>query len=170
MSPATTAARIVLPRWFGISWRALVAAVALAACRDQSGDADADARRRARIPSTPPRPAVGRIHTVRMQLDHEGYRFEPAYLDVRSGDGVRFVMISGIPHNVAFDRDFIPPGSVPQLAANLSLLGSRNLATPVVTTLDSAVVISTAGLPRGDYLFYCGPHRSLNMHGVIRVQ
>ena len=25
-------------------------------------------------------------------------------------------------------------------------------------------------VPRGDYLFYCGPHRSLNMHGVLTVR
>ncbi len=105
-----------------------------------------------------------------MLLDNEGFRFDPSYLTVREGDGVRFVMISGVPHNVAFDDRFIPASSRPQLVANLSLLSGRDLAAPVITVVDSAFTISTAGLPRGDYLFYCGPHRSLNMHGVLSVR
>jgi len=110
------------------------------------------------------------MHTVRMLLDNDGYRFEPSYLTVAQGDGVRFVMISGVPHNVAFDEAFIPRTSRAQLLANLSLIGGRDLASPVVVTLDSAFTLSTSGLDRGEYLFYCAPHRSLNMHGVITVR
>jgi len=117
-----------------------------------------------------PQRVRGSMHTVRMLLDNDGYRFEPSYLTVAQGDGVRFVMISGVPHNVAFDEAFIPRGSRAQLLANLSLLGGRDLASPVVVTLDSAFTLSTAGLERGEYLFYCGPHQTLNMHGVITVR
>ena len=112
----------------------------------------------------------GRLHTVRMLLDNEGFRFEPAYLTVAEGDGVIFRMISGVPHNVAFDERFIPAGSRAQLASNLAAIGARDLAAPVVTTIDSTYVVSTSGLPKGEYLFYCAPHRSLNMHGVITVR
>jgi len=117
-----------------------------------------------------PQPVRGSMHTVRMLLDNDGYRFEPSYLTVAQGDGVRFVMISGVPHNVAFDEVFIPRASRAQLLANLSLIGGRDLASPVVVTLDSAFTVSTSGLERGEYLFYCAPHRSLNMHGVITVR
>lgn len=116
------------------------------------------------------RPARGVIHTVNMLMDDEGFRFDPSYLTVNEGDGVRFVMISGVPHNVTFDERFIPAGARPQLAANLAALGARELAAPVVTTIDSAYVVSTTGLSRGEYLFYCAPHRSLNMHGVLTVK
>jgi plastocyanin len=112
----------------------------------------------------------GTVHTVRMMMDGDGFRFEPSHLAVPAGDGVQFVMISGVPHNVAFDETFIPVNARAQLAANLSSIGARDLAAPVVTTLDSAYVVSTAGLPPGDYLFYCAPHRSMLMHGVITVQ
>lgn len=112
----------------------------------------------------------GTLHTVRMVLDDEGFRFDPAYLTVTEGDGVQFRMISGVPHNVSFDDRFIPRGSRAQLAANLALVGARDLAAPVVTVLDSAYVVSTSGLPHGEYLFYCAPHLSLNMHGVITVR
>ena len=128
----------------------------------------------AKIPTRATGPAarqvLGKVHTVRMLLDDEGYRFEPSYLSVTKGDGVRFQMVSGVPHNVTFDDRFIPRGSRAQLAANLRALGARDLAAPVVTTPDSAYVVSTSGLPAGDYLFYCAPHRSLNMHGVLTVR
>jgi plastocyanin len=75
-----------------------------------------------------------------------------------------------VPHNVTFDEQFIPKTARTQLAANLAALGARDLAAPVVTTIDSMYVVSTSGLPKGDYLFYCAPHRSLNMHGVISVR
>jgi plastocyanin len=117
-----------------------------------------------------PQPVRGMVHTVHMLLDEEGFRFEPGYLTVNEGDGVRFVMVSGVPHNVTFDELFIPAGARPQLVANLGALGARDLAAPVVTTPDSSYVVSTSGLPRGAYLFFCAPHRSLNMHGVLTVQ
>jgi plastocyanin len=117
-----------------------------------------------------PQPVQGTVHTVQMLMDNEGFRFDPSYLTVNGGDGVRFVMISGVPHNVAFDEAFIPVGAREQLISNLTLLRGRELAAPVITTIDSSFVISTSGLPAGDYLFYCGPHRSLNMHGVLTIQ
>lgn len=117
-----------------------------------------------------PRATRGVVHTVRMLMDNEGFRFEPSYLTVAEGDGIQFRMVSGVPHNVAFDDHFIPRGSRAQLVANLSAIGSRDLAAPVVTVVDSSYVISTTGLAHGDYLFYCAPHRSLNMHGVLTVR
>ena len=152
--------------------RAVLAALlcAAAACETRVAADVPAARAPRRAPGISPRAVRGAIHTVTMQLDNEGYRFDPSYLTVAEGDGVRFQMISGVPHNVAFDDKFIPPGARAQLAANIAALGGRDLAAPVVTTLDSAFIISTTGLPRGDYLFYCAPHRSLNMHGVLTVR
>lgn len=148
---------------------ALVASSTLAACNQT---ADAAPARTATPPARGPvaQAVRGHIHTVRMVMDEEGFRFDPAYLTVHEGDGVAFRMISGVPHNVTFDEQFIPPRARPQLAANLAALGARDLAAPVVTTIDSVYVVSTSGLPTGDYLFYCAPHRSLNMHGVITVR
>lgn len=149
---------------------ALTALLGLAgACQSSATAAPASAAVAA-TNGTAPQLVRGTVHTVRMLLDNDGYRFEPSYLTVSEGDGVRFAMISGVPHNVAFDEQFIPRAARAQLIANLSLLGGRDLAAPVVVTLDSAFTVSTSGLARGDYLFYCAPHRSLNMHGVITVR
>ena len=46
--------------------------------------------------------ATGATHEVKMIGDAKGYRFEPAALTVKQGDAVKFVMVSGGPHNVAF--------------------------------------------------------------------
>jgi plastocyanin len=148
---------------------ALSALLCLAACDSRA--AAAPAATRVAQPSGPAaQPVRGTIHTVSMQLDNEGFRFDPAYLTVAEGDGVQFVMVSGVPHNVTFDEKFIPPAARAQLLANLAALGARDFAAPVVTAVDSAYTVSTSGLPRGDYLFYCAPHRSLNMHGVLTVR
>lgn len=149
-----------------------VACMLLAACK-ATGDASALAAPRTPIAArsgTAARAVTGTIHTVRMLMDNEGFRFDPSYLTVTAGDGVRFLMVSGVPHNVSFDTAFVPPAGRPQLRANLSLIGGRDYTVPVVTTIDSAFVVSTAGLASGDYLFYCAPHRSLNMHGVLTVK
>jgi plastocyanin len=144
----------------------------LTACGATSDDTVMAAPGAATAPRIDPaaRAVTGTIHTVRMVMDHEGFRFAPSHLTVSAGDGVRFLMISGVPHNVSFDTAFVPRAARPQLRANLSLLGARDYTVPVVTTIDSAFVVSTSGLAPGDYLFYCAPHRSLNMHGVLTVR
>jgi plastocyanin len=147
----------------------LTALLLLAAACDR-GAAAPPAKVVARAAGPTARPVRGVVHTVRMLLDDEGYRFEPSYLTVASGDGVRFHMVSGVPHNVTFDEHFIPTGARAQLAANLGALGARDLAAPVVTAVDSGYVVSTSGLPVGEYLFYCAPHRTLNMHGVLTIR
>lgn len=149
----------------------LTALLAVAAACDSRAAAPPEHRTtRPQTAGLAARPARGVIHTVHMLMDDEGFRFDPSYLTVNEGDGVRFLMVSGVPHNVTFDDHFIPVGARPQLAANLAVLGARELAAPVVTTIDSGYVVSTAGLRRGEYLFYCAPHRSLNMHGVLTVK
>jgi plastocyanin len=152
-------------------WRCVVVlGGALLACEAPRDAPPPRAPRTVQRTGPTPQRVRGTVHLVRMLMDGEGFRFEPSHLTVTAGDGVRFAMISGVPHNVAFDDAFIPAGSRAQLVANLSLLGARDLAAPVITTVDSAFVVSTSGLPPGEYLFYCAPHRSLNMHGVITVR
>src|SRR5512138_143004 len=48
-------------------------------------------------------PVTGTVHVVNMVGDATGYRFEPANITVKPGDGIKFVNVSGGPHNVAFD-------------------------------------------------------------------
>src|SRR5262245_54672142 len=48
-------------------------------------------------------PITGTTHEVHMVGDDKGYRFEPATLTIKAGDGIKFINISGGPHNVTFD-------------------------------------------------------------------
>src|SRR3979409_2541466 len=47
-------------------------------------------------------PITGKTHEVKMVGDAKGYRFEPANITVKQGDGIKFVVVTGGPHNVAF--------------------------------------------------------------------
>src|ERR1700723_3653026 len=50
-----------------------------------------------------PAPITGKTWDVKMIGDAKGYRFEPATLSIKVGDGVKFTNVTGGPHNVAFN-------------------------------------------------------------------
>ena len=56
-------------------------------------------------------PSPGLLCEVKMVGDAKGYRFEPANITVKSGDGIKFTVVSGGPHNVAFDPATTPADS-----------------------------------------------------------
>src|SRR6185437_3579931 len=64
-------------------------------------------------------PITGTIHDVKMIGDAKGYRFEPASITIKEGDGIRYTNVSGGPHDVAFDPAQIPAAVKPQLSANM---------------------------------------------------
>src|SRR5918993_3963147 len=64
-------------------------------------------------------PITGTTHEVKMVGDDKGYRFEPADITVKAGDGIKFIMVSGGPHNVAFDPANVPDDVEAQLSANM---------------------------------------------------
>src|SRR5687767_1806261 len=70
-------------------------------------------------PAGAPAAIAGTTHEVKMVGDEKGYRFEPADITVKAGDGIKFTMVSGGPHNVAFDPATIPAAVRPQLSATL---------------------------------------------------
>ena len=114
-------------------------------------------------------PATGQTVTIKMIGDDKGYRFDPANVTIKTGDAVKFVMISGGPHNVAFDPATVPADSKAQLDANmdskLSELSSPNLMNP-----NEEYVISFGGVKPGKYDFHCTPHLAMGMKGTITVQ
>ncbi len=114
-------------------------------------------------------PVTGTVHEIRMVGDAQGYRFEPAERTIAAGDGVKFIMVSGAPHNVDFQANGIPAGTAAQLSANIPEKGGE-LGTPIYTELGKEVTISFAGLPAGEYNFNCTPHLPMGMVGKIIVQ
>ena len=47
-------------------------------------------------------PITGTTHEVKMIGDGTTYKFDPANITIKQGDGIKFIMVSGGPHNVAF--------------------------------------------------------------------
>ena len=64
-------------------------------------------------------PITGTTHEVKMILDGATYKFEPAEITIKAGDGIKWTMVSGGPHNVAFDPATVPAAAKAQLMANM---------------------------------------------------
>ena len=114
-------------------------------------------------------PATGKTHEVKMTGDATGYKFEPANITVKQGDAVKFVMVSGGPHNVAF-QNVTDAAAKAQLDANMPGQKLGELNGPMIMTPNEAYVISFAKVPAGKYDYVCTPHLAMNMKGVITVQ
>ena len=107
--------------------------------------------------------------TVRMVGDKKGFRFVPSSITARVGDVVRFVDVSGAPHNVAFWPDRIPAGAAATLQKNMGqTIGP--LSGAMVIEPNESYTVSLAGLPAGTYNYYCAPHQAMKMTGRIRVR
>jgi plastocyanin len=114
-------------------------------------------------------PITGTTHEVKMVGDDKGYRFEPANITVKQGDGIKFVMVSGGPHNVAFDPATVPAAAKSQLTANMPQQMSE-LSSPMMMNPNESYTISFAGVPAGQYPYHCTPHLAMGMKGNITVQ
>lgn len=109
-------------------------------------------------PATPAaqQPAAGgEVIEVRMTMT-DGGSFEPAEVEARPGDVIRFVNVDNV-HNVSF------PAARNSGAANLPA------ASPYLTgpgqTYDLAV-----DLAPGSYTFQCDPHAAMGMMGTLTVR
>ncbi len=156
------------------------AAILLGACGgDKAATADtaaAGASAAAAAAAAPAAPAAGAMapitgttHTVNMVGDGQGYRFEPADLTIAAGDGVKFVMVSGGPHNVAFDPATLSAEAKTALTANMPEQAGE-LSGKMLLNANEEYTISFAGVPAGSYDFHCTPHLAMNMKGKITIK
>ena len=113
-------------------------------------------------------PITGTIHVVNMVGDATGYRYEPATINAKPGDGIKFVMVSMGPHNVAFDPAVIPAEVKDQLFANMP--NSQDGQSPILTDPNTDWTLSLGNIKPGKYPFYCTPHLAMNMKGEINIQ
>ena len=131
-------------RFYGIALAA--SAFALTACGGgESKPADSAAAPAAAPAVTTPAPAAaagaaaaitGTIHEVKMIGDEKGYRFEPNAIVAKAGDGIKFVMVSGGPHNVAFDPAVVAADVKDQLMANMP--NQTDMGSPMMMTAQFA--------------------------------
>lgn len=166
-------------RFLGLTF--VASAIVLGACGGGENTADTAAAPApaatdtAAAPAAPaaaagaPAAITGQTHEVKMVGDEKGYRYEPAEITVKQGDGIKFVMVSGGPHNVAFDPAVIPADVKPQLSANMPNQQGE-LSSPLFMNAGESYTISFANVKPGAYPFFCTPHLAMNMKGTITVQ
>ncbi len=114
-------------------------------------------------------PSIGKTVEVKMIGDAQGYRFDPANVTIKAGDAVKWVMVSGGPHNVAF-QNVTDAAASAQLDANMPGQKMGPLSGPMVMQPNEAYTVSFAKIPPGKYDYICTPHAALNMKGSITVQ
>lgn len=96
-------------------------------------------------------------------------RFEPAEVRIAPGDTVVFVVVSGQPHNVAFDTTGLaqPVRDRLRTAVHDPIVP---MAGPLLLKTGDRYAVSFAGIPAGRYPFFCMPHVALHMQGTVVVQ
>jgi plastocyanin len=110
------------------------------------------------------------VHEVKMVMEGTAVaRFEPASLTIKRGDRVRFVTVSGGPHNVAFEADKTPDAAERALLAGMPDQIAP-LAGPLVMNAGDSYTVNFAGVPAGTYEYICMPHVAMGMKGRITVQ
>lgn len=114
-------------------------------------------------------PVTGTVHEVRMLLDGQTYKYDPANLTIKQGDGVKWIMVSGGPHNVAFDPAKVPDDVEKVLAANMPNQ-QMPLSGPYLTQPNETYPVSFAGVKPGTYDYVCTPHIMMGMTGKLTVQ
>jgi plastocyanin len=112
-------------------------------------------------------PITGKVHEVKMIGDGTTYKFDPANIEIKQGDGVKFIMVSGGPHNVAFLDT--PAAAQAQLSANMPTQ-MKELTSPMMMTPNETYTVSFANIPAGTYNFHCEPHAAMGMKGKIKVE
>src|SRR5262249_12357129 len=70
--------------------------------------------------SSEPQPITGKTWDVKMIATGDSYRFSPAALTIKRGDGVRWTLVAGPGHNVTFWPDSVPPGASSILQRNMA--------------------------------------------------
>jgi plastocyanin len=113
--------------------------------------------------------AAGDTVTVQMIGSSSGYSFKPAMVRIKAGQAVKFVTVSGGPHNVTFDPQDIPAGAAATLDKNMPAQQAK-LTGPLVTNPNDSYVVSFKDAKPGAYKYYCLPHQSLGMQGTIIVE
>jgi plastocyanin len=114
-------------------------------------------------------PISGKTHEVKMIVDGSAYKFVPADLTIKSGDGIKYVMVSGGPHNVNF-LNVTDPAVAAQLDANMPGSKMGPLNGPMLMQPNEAYTVSFAKVPPGKYDYQCVPHAALGMKGSVTVQ
>jgi plastocyanin len=114
-------------------------------------------------------PITGDTAVVNMTGEGNTFKFDPADITIKAGDGIRFVTKSGNPHNVAFNPMELPADARAQLKANMTDQ-SAELQSPILPNVGDSYVISFAGVKPGKYNYTCPLHIAQGMRGTVTIQ
>jgi len=144
-----------------------LAAFAIVACGGDKKSAASQAEAATPAPAAAP---AGAVVEVKMTGNGSSVAaFEPSKLSIKTGTTVRFINVSGGPHNVAFYADSIPKGGADALKKGMpNAMG--DLTGPFLTQPNEKYDVAFAGAPAGVYKGFCLPHVALGMHIAITVQ
>jgi plastocyanin len=150
-----------------------VVALGALACGGSKGD-----QNQTQTQAAPPAPAAGTAPATptgpvtEVKMTGNGSTkasFEPSSITIAPGAVVRFVNVSGGPHNITFWPDSIPAGGAAVLNAGMQNR-MDNLSGPFLTNPNDHYDVSFANAPKGTYKGYCTPHLPLGMRITIKVQ
>jgi plastocyanin len=106
----------------------------------------------------------GEVHLVRLVARPDGRAFEPARVQLRPGDVLRFVATSHQAESVAFDTVALDP-------ARLGFLHERGAVRgPLLVRPGQVYDVDFGDAPPGEYPFHSVPHRAAGMRGVALVE
>ena len=152
-----------------------LAAFAIVACGGDKKSAASQAEAATPAPADVPAAApaaepAGAVVEVKMTGNGTSVAaFEPNKLSIKPGTTVRFINVSGGPHNIAFYADSIPKGGAAVLKKGMpNAMG--DLMGAFLTQPNEKYDVLFTGAPAGVYKGYCLPHVALGMHITITVQ
>jgi plastocyanin len=123
-------------------------------------------------PAAPPAAAAPAGPVVEVKMTGNGSTraaFEPNTLTIAPGTTVRFINVSGGPHNITFWSDSIPAGGAAALNAGMKNT-IDNLSGPFLTQPNETYDVTFTSAPKGTYKGYCTPHLTLGMKIAIKVE
>ena len=116
-------------------------------------------------------PKAVTTHEVRMLGDADGYRYEPTEINANSGDSIRFVLVSGGPHHVAFDTATVSAEFKAVMMRNMpDRWKEDDLSGKMLLFPGESYTISLEGVAPGTYDFRCLPHLAMKQTGRIIVR
>ena len=121
-----------------------------------------------RASASAPTLRIHKKHEVLMVGDQHGYRYEPSVLTIEQGDTVSFILVSGGPHNIAFDTTGLSDVARTAFMANMTNTVAM-LSSAFLIQANEAYIMSFANIPAGTYAFRCLPHEVFGQVGKIIV-
>jgi plastocyanin len=115
-------------------------------------------------------PITGKTIEVKMIGDATGSKFEPKDITLSAGDGIKFTVVSGGPHNVVFDKTGLAPDVAAQLDANLGADRMAEMTSNLKMNPGESITVSFGNIKPGKYQFNCTPHLAMNMKGSVTVK